>query len=200
MILSAKALRIVPLLVCCCGLPTAFAADPGVGPALAPAPSSAPPTVSDTAPARLCLDAAISAPGSNLGYCDLVISRLSESGATDPATIQQLAAALSNRAIAAQREGAYDSAEADLQRALDIAGPKPDLLLNRGNLRLAQRRYGEALGDYSEALRLSQGTLRAAHYNSAFAHRALGRIPEAVADELRARGHRVDILPRPDPS
>lgn len=190
-------LRILSLLLCGAGLPAAFAAEQGVVPAAEAQAGAALPSMSETAPARQCLDAAIAAPGSNLGYCDLVISGLSEGGAMDAAAIRQLSAALSNRAIAAQREGAYESAETDLQRALEVAGPSPDLLLNRGNLRLAQRRYAEALNDYSEALRLSQGTLLAAHYNSAFAHRALGQIPEAVADELRARGHTVDIVSSP---
>lgn len=182
------------MLICWASLPDAFAADAGVGPVADPQTLTAPAATADAAPARRCLDAAMTAPGSNLGFCDLVISQLSEGGGADPTTTRALSAALSNRAIAAQREGAYDAAEADLQRALDIAGPHPDLLLNRGNLRLAQRRYAEALIDYSEALRLSRGTLLAAHYNSAFAHRALGQIPEAVADELRARGHKVDIV------
>lgn len=197
-----RILRILPLICALGGLPPAFAAVPGTGPAPVTQTMAAEPGAS---PARSCFDAAVAAPGSNLGYCDLVISQLSEeqlseADTTDPTTNHQLASALSNRAIAAQREGAWDSAEADFQRAVDVAGPTPDLLLNRGNLRLSQRRYQEALVDYAEALRLSQGTLLAAHYNSAFAHRALGQIPEAVADELRARGHQVNIVSSPGPS
>lgn len=148
-------------------------------------------------PTTLCFESAVAASAANLGYCDVAIEQLRDGSSSDPAQARELAAALSNRALIALREGNFDAASADLEEAFGIGGAGPELLLNRGNLRLAQRRYREALEDYDQALRLSGGRLTAAHYNSAFAHRAIGAVQDSVVDLLRTEGHEVEYVDAP---
>ena len=120
-----------------------------------------------------------------IAYCDGVISQLN-GRSLDFAQTRALAAAYNNRALnlTQQSEAALD----DLHAAIELLPQWAELHLNLGNLYLRAADYPAALAAYDQALQLSQGDLRAAYFNRAFVHRALGQPLNAQTDLLLWHG------------
>lgn len=137
-----------------------------------------------------CFEGTIASDASLIAYCDLEIDAAASVDSDDIPGLIRLAAAYNNRAITRMRNGEYATAEADFASALAIAPTEAGIYLSRGSLRLRQRRWDEAIDDFSQALSFSEAPMPAAHYNMAFAHRALGNIYQAQIDVLNAQRQR----------
>ena len=90
--------------------------------------------------------------------CSDAIARLGYVSQPAPDDQSRLAAAYANRAVARSRFGDFEGAAEDLTEALILSPDNPAMLLNRGNLWLAQGQAQAALLDYQRARELVQGS------------------------------------------
>ena len=125
-------------------------------------------------------------------YCDLLIRQLAGKLSREPAEDRLLAAAYNNRAVSWTRSREYGQAEADIEEAVGLQPEFAELYLTRGNLRLQQNRYAEALEQYALAIDLSAGAIRGVWVNRALAYRGQGNLRAANADFERAL---AELLP-----
>ena len=119
-------------------------------------------------------------------YCDLLIRQLAGKLSREPVEDQLLAAAYNNRAVSWTRSREYEQAEIDIEQALRLQPGLAELYLTRGNLRLQQNQYAEALEDYSLAIDLSVGSIHGVWINRTLAYRGQGNLHAANADFERA--------------
>lgn len=155
-----------------------------------------------------CFEGLTQSPEVAARRCSDAIARLGYVSQTAPADQSPLAAAYANRAVARTRSGDFEGAAADLTEALTLSPDNPAMLLNRGNLWLAQGQAQAALLDYQQARELLQGSpddlstlsgVLAA--NSALAYRGMADITSAErslksADDLAALAV-LDAIPEP---
>ena len=130
--------------------------------------------------------------------CSDAIARLSSSAMLTETEQTALAAAYNNRAIARIRGTNYEGAEVDFQKAMTLAPISWSVILNRGNLYLAQGRFQDALNDYAEAELSAGRPLAAARTNSALAYRGLGDLNNAELSQ-QAADSLPDSQPPPGP-
>jgi len=167
------------------------AASPAPGRAGLPPASVPGPTAPALPPADLatrCFDAIMRhAPTEEAAWCDVQIDTLNRRFDRTAQENTELLAAYHNRAVLRTRQGQFELAAADLAAALNLAPGRPELYLTRGNLRMAQSQFVQALEDYNLAIEQSGGREPAFFRNRALALRALGQVEAAVSDALRAR-------------
>jgi len=136
--------------------------------------------------AALCLRAVERSSRDDAAWCDVEIETLNRKLDRTGAEDVELVAAYNNRAILNTRDQRFELAEADMAAALALAPSRPELMITRGNLRMAQGRFADALTDYSLAIERSGGSQPAFFVNRALALRALGEVAAAAADAQRA--------------
>jgi len=96
------------------------------------------------------------------------------------------AATHTNRGILRMRNGDYEDALADFNKAIEF---NPDLgaaYLNQGAAHIYRRDFSTALISLDEAIARDSADLHAAHYNRAIAREHTGDIPGAYEDFLTA--------------
>lgn len=98
----------------------------------------------------------------------------------------QLAATYSNRGIILARDGQFDKAIEDQNKALKIDATLARAYINRANAYYRAGRHEEALADYDQAVALSQAIFAPAYYNRAIVHRKLGHQEAALHDLQQA--------------
>jgi tetratricopeptide (TPR) repeat protein len=106
-----------------------------------------------------------------------------------------LASVYNNRAILRTRAGNLEGAELDFQNALSLAPETWSIYLNRGNLRLAQGHYQDALADYALVLEMAGGPVIAVYRNSTLAFRGSGDITSAEAAWASAEQSALSLEP-----
>jgi len=107
--------------------------------------------------------------------CD---SALKDEGLTE----RDRASTLVNRGIIYNNGGKVEKALADFNAALAIDANIAEAYLNRGNSRFYQKRFEDAVADYTRAIDLKIDRLGAAYYDRSLAYGVLGRLDEAKAD------------------
>ena len=150
----------------------------------------------------LCFERMASSSEKAERLCSDAIARLSYLAQPGPAERTALASAYSNRGVARTRTGDFADAALDLGEALVLDPENPLVLLNRGNLQLAQGQAQAALLDYRRVRELvgndSSSLAVVAAANSALAYRGLSDPASAEQILLQVAGL-IDLNP-PDQS
>jgi tetratricopeptide (TPR) repeat protein len=131
-------------------------------------------------------------------------SRQAIDGRYDRATLELCSQALSellprddaaktyvNRGVVYLRRKEYENAERDLVAAERLANTLPEVFVNQGAVRIAQRRFEEALVLIDRGIALKPAELEKAYYNRALAHEGLDDVKGAYLDYKRA----LDLKP-----
>jgi tetratricopeptide (TPR) repeat protein len=142
-------------------------------------------SVLGTNPAATCATAAAEAVGqgvpakSALAACDEAIRQA-------PLTRGERAATYLNRGVLHLAAGDYPAAIADDDAALRLQGDLAEAFINRGAAFSAQRRFGDAVGDFTRALAMAPRQPAQIYYNRALAREDLGDVKGAYLDYLQA--------------
>jgi|TARA_B100001964_G_scaffold208266_1_gene240741 tetratricopeptide (TPR) repeat protein len=112
--------------------------------------------------------------GQGTSYCTDAISR-------GELTRRDLAATYSNRGIIYMKNGKFEKALKDHNKAVEIKPDLPQVHINRGNLLYHTHDYEEALVDYDKALENAKGLGAVTLYNKALVLLRMRRISEAKA-------------------
>jgi tetratricopeptide (TPR) repeat protein len=118
--------------------------------------------------------------GRSYGEWKRMIEGCSRVIAKDP----RAAWAYSNRSTAYERDGQFDNALADGNKAIDLSPKMSDAYANRGALYVAKGDYARALLDIAKAIELD-GSNGAAFVNRGYIHEQLGERDRAIADYRR---------------
>ncbi len=130
-----------------------------------------------------CLDAVLAEATDADRTCSDLIAQLSYTAAVSPEDRQVLASAYNNRALARMAAEDLEGAAADLGEAISLTPENWAILLNRGNLHLANGNPQAALQDYERVQAAAPEQAWAVRRNSILAWRAMGN-PIAAAGLL----------------
>lgn len=97
-----------------------------------------------------------------------------------------------NRGVIHLRRGSYDKAERDFASAERLWRDLPEVFINRGAVRIHQRRFQEAISEISKGLALNPFEPEKAYYNRAVAKEQLDDLQGAYLDFRKAQELKPD--------
>lgn len=131
-----------------------------------------------TALSKSCYESAVTAHT----YMGDAIDTCTRALETEPLSPKDRYSTLVNRGILYMRDGSYDKAMDDYDRAMKIDESKGESFLNKGAAFIYQQKYSEAKVELDKAIELGSMDLFAAYYNRGLALERLGDLTPAYWD------------------
>jgi len=97
-------------------------------------------------------------------------------------TQENLAKTLVNRGVVQMRLGQLEKANADLNKAEEIAAKIPEIYINRGVILMKQKMFADAVTQLDRGIALKPDELEKAYYDRGLAREAVGDVKGAYYD------------------